>query len=94
MAYGGQQNQDREFLSVTGFVETKKGKKPVDCGYAYRDGDKVRVVLKSIPVGQWDGSLTVEARQPRQGGGSYQGGQRAAAPAQASRPAQDDDVPY
>ena len=91
MAYQGQQQGDREFLSVTGFVETKKGKKPVDCGYAFRDGDKVRVVVKSIPVGQWDGSLTIEARQPRgQGGGSYQGGQqRAAAPAKA-----DDDVPY
>ena len=82
---------DREFLSVTAFVDDGRGKKRVvDCGYAYRDGDKMRVKMKAIPTGAWDGSLTIERREQRQGGG---GGQRPPA-ARPSAPAQEDDVPF
>jgi hypothetical protein len=86
----GQQQGDREFLNVVAFVDDSRGKKrAIDCGYAYRDGDKMRVKMKAIPTGAWDGSLTIERREQRQGGG----GQRP--PAQrAASPAQEDDVPF
>lgn len=96
MAYQGQQNQgDREFLSVVAWVGPEGKRKALDIGYAYTGkSGHVEIAIRSIPVG-WDGKATVKPREPRgQGGGSYQGGQRAAAPAQAPRPAQDDDVPY
>ena len=97
MAYGGQQNQgDREFLSVVAWVGPEGKRKAIDIGYAYvGKSGHTEITIRSIPV-NWDGKATVKPREQRgQGGGSYQGGQqRPAAPAQASRPAQDDDVPY
>lgn len=93
------QQNDREFLSVFAFVDDGRGKKKaIDCGYAYRDGDKMRVKMKATPTGAWDGSLTIERREPRQpgsysGGGGGGGAQRQ--PAQrSSAPSQEDDVPF
>ena len=96
MAYQGQQG-DREFLSVVAWVGPEGKRKALDIGYAYvGKSGHVEITIRSIPVG-WDGKATVKPREQRQGGqggGSYQGGQRAAAPAQASRPATEDDEPY
>lgn len=96
MAYGGQQNQgDREFLSVVAWVGPEGKRKALDIGYAYvGKSGHVEIVVRSIPV-NWDGKATVKPREQRgQGGGSYQGGQQRPAAPPASRPAQDDDVPY
>ena len=90
MAYGQQQG-DREFLSVVAWTGPEGKRKAIDIGYAYQGkSGHTEIVIRSIPVG-WDGKATVKPREQRQGGGSYQGGQqRAAAPA----PKTDDDVPY
>ena len=90
MAYGQQQG-DREFLSVVAWVGPEGKRKALDIGYAYQGkSGHTEIVIRSIPVG-WDGKATVKPREQRQGGGGYQGGQqRAAAPA----PKTDDDVPY
>lgn len=94
MAYQQGQQGDREFLSVVAWVGPEGKRKAIDIGYAYvGKSGHTEIAIRSIPVG-WDGKCTVKPREQRQGGGSYQGGQRAAAPAQSSRPAQDDDVPY
>lgn len=90
MAYGQQNQGDREFLSVVAWTGPEGKRKALDIGYAYvGKSGHTEITIRSIPVG-WDGKATVKPREPRQGGGSYQGGQRAAAPA----PKADDDVPY
>ena len=68
---------DKEYLDVVGFVvEGREGKrKPVTCGYAYRnDRGDLAIKLRSVPVGQWDGSLVVQKRQERTDGAPRGGG--------------------
>lgn len=96
MAYQqGQQQGDREFLSVVAWVGPEGKRKAIDIGYAYvGKSGHTEITIRSIPMG-WDGKATVKPREQRgQGGGSYQGGQQRAPTAPAARPAQEDDVPY
>lgn len=55
---------DKKFLQLTGFVKDYKDKiHPVDCGFGYvaEDG-KIRITVRAIPQGNWDGSLVLQEK--------------------------------